>query len=371
MVLIEDLSSREHLILEALVRAYVDLGAPVASSTLLKREGFGFSPATIRKTLGDLEEKGFIAQPHTSAGRTPTNKGYRAYAEEALADWRVLTLEDAEHLRHQFEVTRRGRVDEIHSQLARIICDISSQLGLVLAPRFERAVFDGLELVRLSERRLLLVATINLGPVRSLVIEVGSDVSQRDIDKVGQLLNERLSGLTLAEVRGTVKDRVSSDIGNPQLLRVVAEEIESLANSSSDDLHVAGVRHMFLQPELRDSDHAAGLMDFVESRDGLASLLSGREGVVVTIGEENEAEEMRQCSMVTASYDVSGAIGVVGVLGPTRMPYKRLVALVNYAAMQAAEFVSLMSGRSPEDSTPGRLEPRSGRGTGERWKDGY
>ena len=347
-MVLEDLSSREHLILEALVRAYVDLGAPVASSTILKREGFEFSPATIRKTLGDLEEKGFIAQPHTSAGRMPTDKGYRAYAEEALIDRREPTVEEAEHLRYQFETTRGGRVDEIHSQLARIICDISNQLGLVLAPRFERAVFERLELVRLSERRLLLVATINLGPVRSLVIEVGSDVSQRHIDSVGRLLNERLGGLTLAEVRGTVRERVNSDSGNPQLLRIVAEELESLAQGSGDDLHVAGVRHMFLQPELRDSDHAASLMDLVESRDGLASLLSGREGVVVTIGEENEAEEMRQCSMVTASYDVSGAIGVVGVLGPTRMPYKRLVALVNYAAIQAAEFVGLLCGLPPE-----------------------
>ena len=324
------------------MRAYVDLGAPVGSTTILKREGFDFSPATIRKDLGSLEQKGFITQPHTSAGRLPTHKGYRVYAEEALADKVGPPFEEAQHLRRQFESTQQqGRVDEIHGQLAAIICDVSRQLGLALAPRFERGIFERVELVRLDERRLLLVATIHRGPVRSLVIEVGSSVSQRDIEKVCQLLNERLGGLTMAEVRGTVRNRVdSASVGNPQLLRLVAEELESLANAGGDDLHVAGVRHIFLHPELRDSIEVAGLMDLVERKDGLADLLSGREGVVVTIGEENEAREMHKCSMVTASYDVNGAVGVVGVLGPTRMPYKRLVALVDYAATQAAELVS-------------------------------
>ena len=332
IVVLEDLSNREHLILEALVRAYVDLGAPVASSTLLKREGFEFSPATIRKTLGDLEDKGFITQPYTSAGRLPTHRGYKAYAEEALAARRASSLAETEQLRRQRESTLR-QGDEIHSQLAKIICDVSNQLGLVLAPRFERGVFDRLELVRLSEHRLLLVATINLGPVCSLVIEVGSDVRQREIERVSILLNERLSGLTLAEVRGTLRERVDAGSGNPQLLRMVADEIESIASAGGDKLHVAGVRHMFLHPELRDSDQAASLMDLVESKDGLVDLLSGREGVVVTIGEENEVE-------VTASYDVDGASGGVGGLGPTRMPYRRLVAIVNCAAIQAAEFAS-------------------------------
>ncbi len=264
------------------------------------------------------------------------------YAEEALADKVGPPFEEAQHLRRQFESTQQqGRVDEIHGQLAAIICDVSRQLGLALAPRFERGIFERVELVRLDERRLLLVATIHRGPVRSLVIEVGSSVSQRDIEKVCQLLNERLGGLTMAEVRGTVRNRVdSASVGNPQLLRLVAEELESLANAGGDDLHVAGVRHIFLHPELRDSIEVAGLMDLVERKDGLADLLSGREGVVVTIGEENEAREMHKCSMVTASYDVNGAVGVVGVLGPTRMPYKRLVALVDYAATQAAELVS-------------------------------
>ncbi|MFC1525861.1 heat-inducible transcriptional repressor HrcA [Candidatus Latescibacterota bacterium] len=335
------LSSREQQVLEGLVRAYVDVGAPVGSNTILQREGLDCSPATIRKSLVSLEEKGYIRQPHTSAGRQPTNKGYRFFVEE-LGNAVGMAADEAAAMRHQIESKlREVGVDEIHGQLAEIIGDLTNQLGLVLSPRFEQATFHGVELVRLSEHRLLLVATISHGPVRSLVIEVGSSVSYTDLAAMGQLLNERLGGLSMSEVRATVRERVrSAMVGNPQLLRVVAEEIESLAGSGGDELHVAGARNICTQPEFRDATEVAGLLDLVERKADLATLLAQREGIVVTIGEENGVQEMQLCSLVTASYDSHGALGVIGVIGPTRMPYERVVALVNYAASRAADLVS-------------------------------
>ena len=158
---------------------------------------------------------------------------------------------------------------------------------------------------------------------------------------IARLLNERLAGLTMDEIRSTVRKRMqSASVKNPQLLRVVVDEIEALATATGYDLHVAGTRNIFVQPEFRDSLEIAGLMDLVERKDDLAHLLSDRQGVVVTIGMENEPREMHLCSMVTASYAVGGGGGVLGVIGPTRMPYERLVALLNYAATRAPELVS-------------------------------
>lgn len=338
----ERLSAREQQVLEALVRAYVALGTPVGSKALLQREALDCSPATIRKALGSLEEKGYVHQPHTSAGRLPTTRGYRLYVEGSLDAFGGRAPEEMAVLRHRVEdKLRQVDADEIHGQLAEILGDVSNQLGLVLAPSFEQGVFKGLELVRLAEYRLLLVATLSRGPVRSLVIEVGSAVSHRDLAAVAQLLNERLGGLSMSDIGATVRERMrSAQVGNPQLLRVVVEEIESLTARTGDELHVAGARNICVQPEFRNSLDVAGLLGLLERKEALASLLSERQGVVVTIGEENGVQEMRLCSMVTASYDVEGAQGVIGVIGPTRMPYDRVVGLVNYAASRAAELDS-------------------------------
>lgn len=338
----ERLSAREQQVLEALVRAYVALGAPVGSKALLQLETLDCGPATIRKVLRSLEEKGYVHQPHTSSGRLPTTKGYRFYVEDSLATYGGQVGEQAAVLRRQLEDRlRQVDVDEIHGQLAEILGEVSNQLGLVLAPSFEQGIFHRLELVQLAEYRLLLVATLSRGPVRSLVIEVGSSVSRRDLAAVGQVLNERLAGLSMADIRATVRERMlSASVGNPQLLRVVVEEIESLTARTGEELHVAGTRNICAQPEFRDSLDVAGLLDLLERKQTLASLLSERQGMVVTIGEENRVQEMRLCSLVTASYDVDGALGVIGVIGPTRMPYDRVVGLVNYAASRVAELES-------------------------------
>jgi heat-inducible transcriptional repressor len=341
-VLSEALSNRERVVLESLVHAYVDNGTPVGSSTLSKREGFEFSPATVRKALASLEEKGYVSQPHTSAGRQPTDKGYRYYVEQTVGYVATLSPEEGESVRRRLELFRQeGRVDEIHGQLAEVVGGVSHQLGIVLAPRFESGVVEHLDLVRLTETRLLMVATIQQGPVKSLVLEVSSRVSRRELEAVRQLLNERLAGLDLDQIQTSARERVESlSVGNPQLLRLVVDELESLSGNSGDALHVAGTRNIFLQPEFRDSLEIAGLMDLVERKDPLADFLSGREGVMVTIGEENEVSEMRCCSVVTASYEANGATGIIGVIGPTRMPYERLLALVDYTAFRAAELVS-------------------------------
>jgi heat-inducible transcriptional repressor len=336
------LSKRERQVLLALVKSYVAIGEPVASRTLGKCEDLGISPATIRSTLAQLEEKGYVKQPHTSAGRVPADRAYRFYVEQCMPDEDLLPEGEDAELQWSLEAKlREGNIDAILGQLAKVVGDISQQLGLVMAPRFELGTFHKMELLQLTERRLLLVVTINQGLVKSLTIEVDSRVSREDLELVSRLLNERLHGLTMAELRRSVRERLQSlEVGNPQLLRVVTEEIEGLSQPSSADLHVAGTSNICLQPEFHDPFKVAGLMNLVERKDILVHLLQDREGMVITIGEENIPRAMRVCSMVTASYEVGGMVGVLGVIGPTRMPYSRVVALVNYAASRAADLVS-------------------------------
>lgn len=337
----EMLSWREWQVLQALIKTYVALGVPVGSRTLLDRETLGISAATIRNTLAILEEKEFLHQPHTSAGRIPTDKGYRLYVEQCVDRHCALPEGEGTQLRqHLTDQLSEGGVDEILGQLAKIIGQVSNQLGLVMAPAFEQGIFQKVELVKLSEQRLLMVLTIHQGSVRSLVIEVGSPTSQRDLEILSAQINQRLRGLTMAQIRASMRERMASvETGDPQLLRVISEEIEGLSNAGPGGLHVAGTRNICLQPEFRDPQRMAELIDLVEKKETLAQMLQRRQGVVVTIGREHEALEMQLCSVVTASYEVDGAVGIIGVIGPTRMPYERVVALVNYMACRAAEFV--------------------------------
>ncbi len=338
------LSKREIQVLLALVKVHVALGVPVGSQTLNQRENLGVSPATIRNTLASLEEKGYISQPHVSAGRIPSEKGYRFYVQRCMATTDA-GLDEAEiTLRQQLEAAQQeGDYEEILHQLAKTIGDLSNQLGLVLAPRFNQGIFHKLELWRLGGRRLLLIVTIRGGLTKSLVVEVNCAVLQRDLEALSRLFNERLHGLTMAEIQHAVEVRMVELGTVPRpVVEAVVRQIEGLATTRGADLHVSGTRNLCLKPEFDDPSEVAGLIDLVEKKDTLAQLMSERRGVVITIGSEHRPQAMGRCSMVTASYEVAGAkgvVGVLGVIGPTRMPYRPLVNLVNCAASRAANLI--------------------------------
>ena len=336
------LTERESLVLHALIKAHIATGNPIGSHAIGRQEDLGVSTATIRSTLASLEKKGFLAQPHTSAGRLPTEKAYRFYVAFNLAAGREESAEDEAWFREALEARIcEGHLDEITAQLAEVIGDVSCQLGVVMAPRFEQGVFQKLELIALSSRRLLLVLSVEMGPVKSLVIEVEVQVSQPEIDGTSRLLNERLYGLSLAEIRRTGRQRLDSiQGGHPQLLRLVTAEIEELTGPVIPQLHVAGASNICRQPEFSDPTKMAALMDVVEKKASLAQLLEDRQGVVVTIGDENGLIEMRLCSIVTASYTLDGGTGIIGVIGPMRMPYRRVVGLVDYVANRAIHLMA-------------------------------
>jgi heat-inducible transcriptional repressor len=332
------LSKREAQVLQALVKVHIALGDPVGSQTLCQRESLGVSSATIRNALANLEEKGYVTQPHTSAGRIPSEKGYRFYVEQSMAEGGFGLDAEGIALRQRLETAlTEGDYREILHELARTIGDMSNQLGLVLSPRFKQGVFHKLELLRLEASRLLLVVTVRGGLVKTLVIEVDAPVSSRELEDLAQLFNERLHGLTMAEIQATAQQRLAvlARVSQP-VVEAVVYQIEALSAASAADLHVSGTRNLCLKPEFGDPFQVAGLVDLAEKKDILAQLMSERRGVVITIGSEHRPQAMRQCSMVTASYEVSGAQGVIGVIGPTRMPYGPVVALVNYAASRAA-----------------------------------
>ena len=332
------LSQRETRILDILVRTYVATGEPVGSRTVA-RSGLSLSAATVRNAMADLEEKGYLCHPHTSAGRMPTDKGYRHYVDELMAQ-QELTDEVQQLIRKNItEMCRRdGNIEGLLEQVSKVIAEVTKNLGVALAPRFEKGIFQRIEMLRLSASKVLIVFTIKSGLVKTMVIEVDSDIRASELEETNRVVNERLSGLSIGEIRASLRARLREvSRGSPRLLQLILERADVLFNlRSGEDLHVGGTGNFFLQREFsEDREGLAALFEFLEKRDPIVTILDERmdsEGIKITIGKEHASPELRGCSLLTSRYRFGDVSGLIGMIGPTRMQYAFLVPMVNYVA---------------------------------------
>jgi heat-inducible transcriptional repressor len=333
-----ELTQREKAILDILICAYVSTGEPVGSRTVSKM-GLGLSAATIRNSMSDLEEKGYLQHPHTSSGRVPSDKGYRYYVDMLMS--REELAEAAQRaIRESLDHVREGNVENLLGNVSKMLADVSHNLGIALGPQFIQGIFERLEMVKLSESKLLMVMSIRSGLVKTMVMEVDADLDDEDLQETRRVVNERLSGLTVGEIMLSAKERLeSANSGSPKLLRLIAESADSLFEVFSGvELHIDGTRNFFDQPDFT-SENLAGLIGMLEEKHSVAHLLQdrGNEDFVITIGEEHPSPELKGCSLLTSRYNVGNVSGVIGIIGPTRLQYGRLVPLLQYMSYLTSE----------------------------------
>jgi heat-inducible transcriptional repressor len=337
---LHDLSERERQVLEAVVRSYVETAEPAGSRTIARRFGLGVSPATIRNTMADLEEKGFLFHPHTSAGRIPTDKAYRVYVD-ALMRVEPLGHSDREHLAVQIG-ERGSTIETILRRAAQSLGVLTQELGIALGPRLDQTTLERLELVRMSSERLILVLTLGGGTVRTIFIEIAGHIADDAIAEVQRVLNERLGGLSLAEIRQTLGARlrdVGAAGGTKELMNIFVQEGESLfdlAPTAGEESVVLGQASVLAEkPEFASGDRMKQLLALTETREHLAGMLRQRAsspGVSITIGDEHGSQLLGGLTVVTAEYRAGSLSGVIGVIGPTRMPYEKVIALVSHTS---------------------------------------
>lgn len=330
----ESLNARAQRILESVIHQYIRTAEPVGSPHLARRRRLNLSPASIRNTLGTLERLGYLSQPHTSAGRVPTDRGYRYYVDSLMPLY-ALSESIKDRIRSQMRSDSHD-IDDILSQASHVLGLVSRQLGVTLSPRFQKGVFQRMEMVPLSETRLLLVLTIKSGLVRTVVMEVGTSIPEHKLQDTCRLLNERLGDLTIQEIRETLPNRVRDvSYGDPKLIQYMVDSAHLFFDFPQEgQLHFAGTVNIVSQPEFQDRIRLRKLMGLLEEEKTLGTLLSQRpgEGVSVTIGSENVHGEMQNYSLLTAGYRVGKVEGTLGIIGPTRMRYARLCAVVDYMA---------------------------------------
>lgn len=339
----EELSRRERRVLEAVIRSYVETAEPAGSRTLSRRFGLGVSPATIRNTMSDLEEKGFLFHPHTSAGRVPTNKAYRAYVDALLGMPPVRTLESDRLLEELTSGAGSSPIETILRRAAQTLGVLTQELGVALGPRLDRSILQRLELVRVSRERLLMVLTLELGVVRTVFVEVPADIADHALGAVSAVLNERLAGLTLGEIKTSLTGRLrdtTTDASAAELLNIFLQEGEQLFSaampmSDQADVVLGAASVLAEQPEFSAADRMRRLLALTDTPRALGEAIRKRAsapGISITIGAEHDDPRLEEFTVVTAEYNAGNLAGVIGVIGPTRMPYDKVISLVGHTS---------------------------------------
>jgi heat-inducible transcriptional repressor len=337
------LTDRERQVLEAVIETYVQTAEPAGSRTIAKRHQLGLSPATIRNTMSDLEEKGFLYHPHTSAGRIPTDQAYRVYVDSLMKPPRVAAAQ-SEQIREELS-GERAVVEEILGRAAQVLGVLTNELGVAVSPSLEEAVLERLDLLQVSSERLLLVLALKSGVVRTIFVEVPSQMAAEAVAHVAVVLNERLAGLTLKAIRATLATRLRDAVSGPgssELLNIFVQEAEELFDVPAPAGVVLGsTQPLAIQPEFATTERLQGLMEVTERRDLLRAALAkrGGEGLTITIGQEHVDPRLAPFTLVTSSYRFGTLSGVIGVMGPTRMPYDKIAALVEHTSRLVGELL--------------------------------
>lgn len=335
------LDERKRLVLRAIIDSYIETAEPVGSRTIARKHDLGVSPATIRNEMADLEETGYLQQPHVSAGRIPSDKGYRFYVD-ALMEPYIFPGTEVERIEKEMLDPQLSPDRALH-EAARLLAVLTESVSLVVAPSTDQLVFKHLQLVPLDETSILVTLVLHPMIVKHRLIRTEQEVSPEQVAELSAALNKKLRGVTYRQLGPTILNEIIRDFGD--IGRVLVELlIQGLAEEKGEQLYATGTTNILNQPEFRDVERAIVLLEALEQKEQLLSALSSAaksSGVQVVIGRENVYSPMQNCSLVTCTYYVgSDVVGTLGVLGPTRMDYARVVSAVNLVAQALSELLT-------------------------------
>ena len=325
-----ELDDRKVKILEAIIRNYLATGEPVGSRTISKYTDLNLSSATIRNEMADLEEMGYIVQPHTSAGRIPSDKGYRLYVDHLMEekDREISEMKD-------FVIEKTEKMEKVLKQAAKLLASNTNYATLVSAPAYSKNKIKFIQLSAVSDTQLLAVIVMNSNVVKNQMIDISEPLDNETVLKLNILLNTSLNGLSLDEINlGTIALlKEQAGIHSEIVSHVLDTLVQTISETEDLQIYTSGATNILKYPELSDSDSVSSLLSTFEEKEELQSLvtesLSGNEnetGIQVYIGNETPVQTMKDCSVVTAVYDLGeGVKGTIGIIGPKRMDYEKVM----------------------------------------------
>lgn len=331
-----DLNQRKLQILHAIISDYLETAEPVGSRTISKKYDLGISSATIRNEMSDLEELGLIRQPHTSAGRIPSDQGYRLYVEQ-LMDYPIVEMQQLEMVQQIIE-EKIDKIESMIQDISKLVAMVTNYTTLISAPQTHKAKLKHIQLISLDERTIIVVTVIESNLVRNHLLNTAKPVLSDTLMKLSNMLNQDLQGLTIDHIHESLIESIKQRMEGYGALvdDIFSAIIETIQFVDEPEIYLSGAIHILDFPEFNDVLKAKTLFHALEEKEFLASILSPKpskqkhKDIHITIGNENAAEEMKDCSVITTTYKIGDQIlGTIGILGPTRMDYGRVIATLS------------------------------------------
>ena len=334
-----ELDDRKITILKAIIKTYLETGEPVGSRTISKYTDLQLSSATIRNEMSDLEEMGYIIQPHTSAGRIPSDKGYRFYVDQIMQEKEQEVTEVKALM-----IKRVDRVELILKKLAQLLANNTNYAAMISGPQYHHNKLKFIQLSQMDPHKLLVVTVVEGNLIRNKVVTVQEEISQEELLNLNIMLNSSLNGLTIEEINLGVISRLKEQAGiHSQVVDLVLGEVAAVIQSEEEDLQIytSGATNIFRYPELSDGEKASQLIRTLEQKEMLQELITEvnnteeDNGIQVYIGEETPLQTMKDCSVVTANYELGEGIrGTIGIIGPKRMDYEKVLGTLRHLMRQ-------------------------------------
>ena len=328
------LDERKRQVLQAIIDDYITTAEPIGSRTIARKCGLGVSPATIRNEMSDLEILGYLEQPHASAGRIPSAKGYRFYVD-CLMGPQQISDQDTRLIDQWFEQKVR-RLDEAFQETVRVLSRMTRNVSLLLAPQAAACKFKYLQFLPFDETRVVVIIVTDTGVMENRLMEIPAGTSAEELQRIAGAMNHWLGGLDLSEIQSSILAQIKEDVlPRPELLESALSLIREATGgpSAGDKLYLGGTTQLLNQPEFRDVEKVRHLLSLLEEERLMHDILHTQDGngVIVTIGQENKYSGIQDCSVIQASFRLDGqTVGTLAVLGPTRMEYARTMAAIEF-----------------------------------------
>lgn len=332
-----ELDARKMTILKAIIQNYLETGEPVGSRTISKYTDLNLSSATIRNEMADLEELGLILQPHTSAGRIPSDKGYRLYVDDMMKDKEEKLREkenEVEELK-EFLIEKVDKVETLLQNMAKTLANNTNYATMITAPHIQKNKMKFIQLSQVEADKLLCVMVLEGNIIKNKIIEVKDYLDNETMLKLNILLNSSLNGLTIEEINLGIISRMTAQAGEQMdiVKRILEAVAETISTADDMEIYTSGTTNIFKYPELSDTANATKLISTFEEKKMLTSLVSdddAKEGIQVYIGDETPVHTMKDCSVITATYELEdGLKGTIGIIGPKRMDYEKALEAIS------------------------------------------
>ncbi|MFZ7103410.1 MAG: heat-inducible transcriptional repressor HrcA [Peptococcaceae bacterium] len=328
-----ELDARKRKILEAIIIDYISTAEPVGSRTIARKYDIGVSPATIRNEMSDLEEMGLIEQPHTSAGRIPSDAGYRFYVD-CIMEKAVLAQEAKNLIENTFH-SKIKQLEDLIQLALKTLSQMTNYTSLVLTPQLGKSTLQMIQLMLIEPGKALIVVVTDGGKIENWIVDIPPSVTKEDLEIVSTVINEKFKGLAVKDWDRIILEEVHSKLMRQhKVVSLALEFMGSLLNEETENkVYMAGALNILNQPEFKDITKVKSLLQLLENEDVVSNILKDEieEGIHVKIGNENKFEIVKDCSIITATYTIDGKVlGTVGLLGPTRMNYSQAVSVLDF-----------------------------------------